>query len=82
MYYFYVNFPNFNVDPIKIHRTNCGFCQSGNGMQGVGSNQSGFWAGPFNSYNDIVSALEEMNNKFIIPPGFANCSRCNPGEDD
>ena len=80
MYYFYVNFPNFSVDPIKIHRANCGFCQNGNGMQGVGSNHRGFWAGPFNSYQDIVAALDQLNDKFINPPGLIDCNRCNPGD--
>jgi hypothetical protein len=80
MYYFYINFPTFGVDPIKIHLAKCGFCQNGNGMHGIGSNHRGFWAGPFNSYQDIVIALEQLNERFINPPGFDDAGCCNPSE--
>jgi len=70
------------VDPIKIHRANCGFCQNGMGAKNIGSNHRGFWAGPFNSYQDILSALEQLNDRFINAPGFINASCCNPGVAD
>ena len=78
MFYFYLNFPTFNSDPIKIHRSNCGFCQNGSGRNGGFSNQRGFWAGPFEEYAEIESALVQLNQKFTNPPSFENASCCNP----
>jgi hypothetical protein len=79
MYYFYVNFPNFSSDPIKIHDADCSYCKNGNGLHDHGSNQRGFWAGPFNTYSDIEDALKQLDQKFSTPPGFEDAGCCNPG---
>jgi hypothetical protein len=80
MYYFYINFPYFYVDPVKIHHADCGFCQNGQGSRGIGSNGNGFWAGPFENYADVESALQQLNSKFNNPPGFENVRFCNSGQ--
>jgi len=78
MYYFYLNFPNFTSDPIKIHHADCSYCKNGNGLHDNGSNQRGFWAGPFSTYSDIEVALIQLDQKFSTPPGFEDARCCNP----
>jgi hypothetical protein len=78
MYYFYLNFPNFISDPIKIHNANCSHCRNGSGLHDYGSNQRGFWAGPFKTFSDIEFSLNQLNQKFSNPPGFESARCCNP----
>ena len=63
-FFFYVNFPRFTEKPIFIHRNTCGHCKDGNGQKGMGSNEKGFWAGPFKQYDHAYEALMKLNSKF------------------
>ena len=64
MYYFYINYPNFKDRTILIHNGDCGQCQNGNGMQGSGSNERGFWAGPFEELIHAEEALKSLIKLF------------------
>lgn len=74
MYYFYINFPTFKNRTILIHKGECGDCQNGNGKRNVGSNEKGFWAGPFKKYAHAYSALSKLQSKFRNPPEIGDCS--------
>jgi hypothetical protein len=76
MYYFYINFPNFNDRTILIHHGTCGRCQNGNGQRGSGTNAIGFWAGPFQTYNDAHGALTKLIRRFQNPPNIDDCGAC------
>jgi hypothetical protein len=72
-FYFYVNFPRFSERRILIHRNTCGHCNDGNGQRGTGSNEKGFWAGPFKQYDHASEALRKLNSKFQNPPMTGDC---------
>jgi hypothetical protein len=73
-YYFYVNFPNFASKTILIHKGTCGHCNQGLGKNGIGSNERGFWAGPFGQYDNARAALTNLFDKFINPPQTGDCN--------
>jgi hypothetical protein len=73
-FYFYINFPTFASKKILIHRGTCGHCNHGNGKKGGGSNEKGFWAGPFNSHSNARRALDSLIGKFQNPPLTGDCS--------
>ena len=75
MYYFYLNFPNFKSKPIRIHIGSCGHCNSGNGKLSL-SNSRGFWAGPFQSLDDIDASLKELQKIVTHPFTYEKCSCC------
>jgi hypothetical protein len=72
-YYFYVNFPRFKEKKILIHRNTCSNCKNGTGLRGRGSNEKGFWAGPFNKYIHAHEALTKLVSKFQNPPECGDC---------
>lgn len=76
MYYFYINFPNFKDRIILIHHGDCGNCQKGNGKQGSGSNEKGFWTGSFSNLSDAETALKLLVKLFKDPPKAGNCTCC------
>ena len=73
-FYFYVNFPRFWEKKIMIHRNTCLRCKNGSGLRGAGSNEKGFWAGPFKNYEHAYSALSKLQSKFQNPPEIGDCS--------
>ena len=73
MYYFYINYPNFKDRIILIHHGDCSQCQNGNGMHEAGSNEKGFWAGPFKKYDHAAIALAKLVAKFRNPPETGDC---------
>jgi hypothetical protein len=46
----------------------------GMGKHNVGSNEKGFWAGPFREYEHAASALKKIRKKFRNPPKIGACS--------
>lgn len=76
MYYFYLNFRNYNTHIVMIHKSSCGFCNSGNGAQGSLSNSKGFWAGPFNNILEIESSLQNLQRITKNEFKYSKCSRC------
>jgi len=74
MYYFYINFPTFKQRTILIHKGECGDCQNGNGKRNIGSNEKGFWAGPFKKYEHAYSALSKLQSKFQNPTKIGDCN--------
>jgi len=77
MYYFYLNFPTFKERTILIHKGDCSECQNGNGKQGSGSNEKGFWAGPFHELSHAEEALKKMIKLFNHQPKTKNHRCCN-----
>jgi hypothetical protein len=77
MYYFYINFPNFKDRTILIHNGDCGNCQNGIGMNDIGSNERGFWAGPFKDLNQAEQALQSLIKLFNHKPMTGNHTSCN-----
>ena len=73
-FYFYVNFPRFAEKKILIHRNTCLRCKNGDGLRGAGSNEKGFWTGPFKKYAHAYSALSKLQSKFRNPPEIGDCS--------
>ena len=73
-FYFYLNFPRFSDKKILIHVHTCGHCANGNGKRGTGSNEKGFWAGPFKKYSHAKEALLKLILKFENPPETGNCN--------
>jgi hypothetical protein len=80
MYYFYINFPTIKDRKILIHKGECGYCQNGNGMQDSGSNEKGFWAGPFKELDHAETALKKLLSLFKDPPksGKHDCKIISP----
>jgi len=76
MYFFYVNFPNFKDRTILIHKANCGHCQNGIGMKVLGSNERGFWAGPFKELNQAEESLNNLIKFFNHKPEIGNHTCC------
>jgi len=76
MYYFYINYPNFKDRTILIHYSDCGNCQNGTGKQGSGSNEKGFWAGPFKELIHAEEALKSLIKLFNYQPEIGNHSCC------
>jgi hypothetical protein len=74
MFYFYINFPTFKSRTILIHRGECGDCQNGIGKHNIGSNEKGFWSGPFKNLDDADSAMKKLQKKFKYPPNIGNCT--------
>ena len=72
-FYFYLNFPRFSEKRILIHRNSCLRCKNGEGLHGAGSNEKGFWAGPFNHYEHANDALRKLISKFSNPPETGDC---------
>ena len=72
---FYVNFPRFSEKIILIHRNTYLKCRNGDGLHSTGSNEKGFWAGPFNKHIHASIALSKLISKFENPPetGYCNC---------
>lgn len=73
-YYFYLNFPRFSEKKILIHRNTCLKCKNGAGLRSGGSNEKGFWAGPFKRYDDATAALKKLVSKFRIQPDIGDCT--------
>ena len=73
-YYFYVNFPTLNTKIILIHKGTCGNCKNGLGKHEKGSNEKGFWAGPFGQYDNARAALTNLVGKFVNPPQTGDCN--------
>lgn len=72
-FYFYVNFPRFSEKKILIHRNTCGHCNSGQGKRGTGSNEKGFWCGPFKKYDHAAIALTKLIAKCSNSPKTGDC---------
>jgi len=77
MYYFYINYPTFKDRTILIHYGDCGQCKKGNGMFDSGSNEKGFWAGPFKDLNQAEQSLHSLIRLFNHKPPTGNHSCCN-----
>ncbi len=76
MYYFYLNFPNYKTNSIRIHHQDCGDCKSGQGKLGSLSNKNGFWAGPFNTIEDTEDSLNKLLNLVEYKFSYRKCTRC------
>lgn len=76
MCYFYVNYSNFNARIFFIHHGECGQCQNGNGMKGSGSNERGFWAGPFREFKHAAESLKRLIKLFNCQPEIGIHSCC------
>ena len=76
MYYFYVNFPRIKERKILIHKGECPDCKNGNGLHNLGSNEKGFWAGPFNELSHAESALRKLLSLFRDAPESGNHTCC------
>jgi broad specificity polyphosphatase/5'/3'-nucleotidase SurE len=55
-FYFYVNFPRSSEKQILIHRNIRSHCNDRKGKIETGSNEKGFWAGPFTKYDHASKA--------------------------
>lgn len=76
MYYFYINFKTFKDRTILIHHGDCGHCKNGNGMFESGSNEKGFWAGPFKELSHADEALNSLIKLFNYQPEIGRHSCC------
>lgn len=72
-FFFYVNLSRFSEKTILFHRNTCGHCNVVNGQRGTGSNEKGFWAGPFKRYDHASEALRKLISKFQNQPMTGDC---------
>jgi len=60
-----------------IHKENCSYCNSGNGIHPEKTNKNGTWHGPFENWNDAWCFASSLKGREV-----RCCKTCNPDKEN
>lgn len=66
-------YENWVRDKAIVHRADCSFCNSGNGLHGSRSTKSSTWHGPYSSSGEAVTRAKACKRTRT-----EDCATCSP----
>jgi hypothetical protein len=71
-YYVYHNWTVQRPDKIRLHFSECPYCNHGNGLHPGASTKYGRWHGPFDTLEPAMKTAQSLHGEVTL------CKHCNP----